>query len=86
MDSLFTPLLSIHFHHVPSQASGEAALAVEIAVPLLLLILGSSVAVCYRKRKKISEHLLWRLAGFRFNTLIERDVASRRTGGGAGAG
>ena len=42
MDSLFTPLLSIHFN-APPHASGTAALAVEIAVPLLLLLLGSSV-------------------------------------------
>jgi hypothetical protein len=73
-DSLFTPQLTIHLDIPPSKDGAATALVVvEVVVPVLLLLIAGCFSMCYCKRKKLSEYLLWRLASFRFTTLLERN-------------
>ena len=69
LDPSYEPRLkSFHTARGGGGGGGGVSMAVSIAVPAtLLVLLGVGAAVVYKKRKGVTEWLLWKLGGMRFS-------------------
>ena len=84
LNEMFIPDVTVDLEAITPGGGGDSAKGVGTGVGLtiagLVMCLLACAGVAYWKRQPLSEHLLWRLAAFRFNSLLEDHSSGAASG------